>query len=319
MTQKNLLLLSEIKPSQETQFTSIGVTLFRPQDLNVTVDPAQINILYGWREPFGSQVLNAPGSQLEWVHAISAGVDYLPLAALTERQIKLTNASGIHATAISQSVLASILHFVRELDIAQVNKQTRHWADRDEQQPHVVADFNYAIFGTGHIGQQIARLLKAFGAHTIGVNTTGHSAPYFDETVAADALTNQVWQADVVVNVMPLTDATHHYFNQSRFNRFDPLFLFVNVGRGPVVDSTAVISAIKSGQIAHAALDVFETEPLPDDSPFWDLPNTLITPHNTGIINHFKQAQVSLFIPNLQQYLQDGTFKTNEVQLTKGY
>ena len=319
LSTKNLLIVSPIKDAQRAQFAATGVNLVELDDLNHRVAPSAINIMYGWKAAIGEQLLAAPQSQLEWVHAISAGVDSLPLATLAQRGIKLTNAAGIHAQAISQSVLASILYFVRGLDIASHNQQRQHWAHHDDQTPHVIDDFKYVIFGTGHIGQQIARLLKSFGGYTIGVNTTGHPAEYFDDTISIQSLDSRVWQADVVVNVMPLTDTTHHFFNHELFDQFTHLFLFVNVGRGPVVDSTSVIDGINSGLIQHAALDVFETEPLPADSPFWHLPNTLITPHNTGVITHFKKAQAALLLPNLKQYLTDGTFKTNQVDLTKGY
>lgn len=319
MTGNNLLIISSIKPEQESLFTDAGAAVFYPDQLGNQIQPGEINILYGWNDELGNQVLNAQNSQLKWVHAISAGVDYLPLQTFANRKIKLTNASGIHAEAISQSVISYVLYFTRSLDIATLNQRQKHWADHDENRPHTVSDFSYVIFGTGHIGQQIARLLKTLGAHTIGINTTGHQADYFDETLALSNLDNRVWQADVLINVMPLTDSTHHFFDQTFFDNISSLFLFINVGRGPVVDSNALIDAIKAQSVQHAALDVFEEEPLLSDSPFWTLPNTIITPHNTGVIRHFKQKQVELFIPNLNQFLNNGTFRYNQVNLSKGY
>lgn len=319
MSKEKILLISEIKPEQEHFFTDTGADIFKPADIGIKINPADITIIYGWKPNPGNKILYARNSKLKWIHAISAGVDYLPLEELAERNIKLTNASGIHAEAISQSVLTYILYFVRKIDVSQSDQHIKHWADRDENTPHVVSDFKYAIFGTGHIGSQIARLIKAFGGTTIGINTSGHPAENFDETFGIHDIDEKVLDADIFVNVMPLTTETSHYFDTKFFQRAQSIFLFINVGRGPVVSSSDLISAINNGIVKHAALDVFEEEPLPKDSPFWTVPNTLITPHNTGVIQHFKQAQVNLFIPNLQQFIESGTFKYNEVNISKGY
>lgn len=319
MAKKNLLLVSAIKPNQVSLFIKTGVAIFYPEQLSKDIDPADINIMYGWKDDISSKVFNAHNSQLEWVHAISAGVDYLPLSEFAAHHILLTNASGIHAESISQSVLAYILHFVRGIDIATFNKVKHQWSGPDDELPYLVKDFSYIIFGTGHIGQQIARLLKSFGGHTIGINTTGHSAKYFDETLGISQLDQRIWKGNIIINVMPLTKSTYHFFNKTFFGQVRNLFLFINVGRGPVVDSTALINGLQTGHIQHAAIDVFEDEPLPANSLFWQLNNITITPHNTGIIRHFRNAQVALFLPNLTQYLDDGTFKTNQVDLSKGY
>lgn len=316
---ENLLAVSPINDDQIHLLTDLNVKVFKPTELDVKVAAADVTILYGWKPDVGNKLLSTTNSKLKWIHAISAGVDYLPLATIAKKNIKLTNASGIHATAISQSVLAYVLHFVRGLDVARQNQTNRYWESGDETQPATINDYHYVVFGTGHIGQQIARLLQAFGGHTLGVNTTGHPAEYFDETVALDQLDDRIWHSDVIINVLPLTKATHHFYNASFFKHFHKLFLFVNVGRGPSVDSNALIAALNNESVSHAALDVFETEPLPTDSPFWRLQNVIMTPHNTGVIRHFKKAQLELFLPNLHQYLQDGTFKSNQVDLTKGY
>ncbi|WP_170999577.1 phosphoglycerate dehydrogenase [Paucilactobacillus kaifaensis] len=316
---ENLLAVSPINDDQVHLLTDLNVNVFKPEDLDVKIAAADITILYGWKPDIGNKLLNTSNSKLKWIHAISAGVDYLPLATIAKLRINLTNASGIHATSISQSVLAYVLHFVRGLDIARKNQEKHYWETNAETQAATISDYHYVVFGTGHIGQQIGRLLQAFGGHTLGVNTSGHPVKYFDETIALDQLDTSVWQSDVIINVLPLTDETHHFYDANFFNHFQNLFLFVNVGRGPSVDSDALITALKNGHVSHAALDVFETEPLPSNSPFWSIDNVLMTPHNTGVIRHFKKTQLELFLPNLHQFLQDGTFKYNQVDLTKGY
>ncbi|BAP85318.1 D-3-phosphoglycerate dehydrogenase [Paucilactobacillus hokkaidonensis JCM 18461] len=316
---ENLLAISPINDDQVHLLTDLDVNVFTPKELDQKISPADITIMYGWKQDISSKLLDATNSKLKWIHAISAGVDYLPLATLTKRGIKLTNASGIHATSISQSVLAYILHFVRGLDIAREHQIKHQWEKNADTNPATISDYKYVVFGTGHIGQQIGRLLQTLGGHTIGVNTTGHPAEYFDETIALNKIDDRVWHADVIINIMPLTDDTHHFYDSDFFAHFENLFLFVNVGRGPSVDSKALVAALEDGHVSHAALDVFETEPLPDDSPFWSMKNMIVTPHNTGVIRHFKKAQLELFMPNLKQYLQDGSFKYNQVDLIKGY
>lgn len=316
---ENLLAISPINADQIHLLTDLDVQVIKPIELDDKVPAADITIMYGWKPEIGNKLLTTTNSKLKWIHAISAGVDYLPLATIAKLGIKLTNASGIHATSISQSVLAYVLHFVRGLDLARENQTNRYWESNAATNPATINDYHYVILGTGHIGQQIGRLLQAFGGQTLGVNTTGHPAKYFDETIALDQLDERVWQTDVIINVMPLTDQTRHFYDATFFNHFQNLFLFVNVGRGPSVDSTALINALNNGQVAHAALDVFETEPLPTDNPLWTMKNVILTPHNTGVIRHFKKAQLELFLPNLRQFLHDATFKYNQVDLTKGY
>lgn len=318
MTEK-LLIIAHMDDSLFYNFTDYGVEVFKPSDLGQTVDPADITIAFGWNQTAGNQLLNAPNSKLKWIHAISAGVDTLPLAEFAKRNIILTNSSGIHATSIAQSVLAFILHFVRNIDVAMANKPKQHWPAIDEVKPHSMTDFTYTIFGTGHIGQEIARLIKAFGAKTIGINSTGHPVDYFDETLALEHLDDHIWQSDVIINVMPLNDHTRQFYNQQFFNHFNNLFLFVNVGRGPSVNSNDLISALQAGQVQHAALDVFETEPLPANSPFWRMDNVLVTPHSTGQISHFQRIQVELLLKNLPGFVKSGTISQNQVNLDKGY
>ncbi|KRM12154.1 NAD(P)-dependent oxidoreductase [Paucilactobacillus suebicus] len=319
MSSKNLLVISQITDDQKNVIKKMGINVFGIDDLDVQVSKNEINILYGWNKKIGLDIINADHSSLEWIHAISAGVDSIPMDILSKRNIKLTNASGIHAESISQSVIAFILHFVRGIDNAESNRLNKNWITNENTQPAIISDFDYLIFGTGHIGQQIARLLKSLGGHTTGVNTSGHPAEYFDKTVSIKNVSNQLIHADVIINVMPLTDSTLHYFNYDRFASAKEIFLFINVGRGPVVESKGLIKAINDGTIKHAALDVFEEEPLKSDSPFWTLPNTIITPHNTGVVRHFKNKQMRIFLPNLEQYLKDGTFKSNQVNLNSGY
>lgn len=316
---ENLLAMSPINADQVHLLTDLNVNVVTPQDLNKTLAPADVTILYGWKPDIGNQLLNTTNSKLKWIHSITAGVDSLPLATLAQKNILLTNASGIHANAISQSVIAYILHFVRSLDVAGKNKQEKYWQPATEAVPSTISDFQYVVFGTGHIGQQIGRLLQALGGHTIGVNTSGHPVKYFDETVALNQLDDRVWKADVIINVLPLTDETHHFYNADFFNQLKSLFLFVNVGRGSSVDSEALINSLNDGTVRHAALDVFETEPLAQTSPFWEMDNVVITPHNTGLVRHFKKAQLELFLPNLKQFLLDKTFKYNQIDLSKGY
>lgn len=316
---ENMLFLTELKPEQEQKINNLGVHTFHREDLGEEIEPSDITILVGWDRELGPKLVNDPQTKLKWIHAISAGVDYLPLAEMAAKKILLTNSSGFHAEGISQSVLSYVLYFVRQLDTANENKQLHHWKPQSEQRPQVVKSFTYVVFGTGHIGQEIARLLKAFGATTIGINTTGHPVQYFDQTFPLDQLGPDVFKAEVLINALPLTDETHHYFNGDLFNQFDQIFLFSNVGRGPSVNTTDLLHALDTNQIEHAALDVFEEEPLPAASPLWDYPNVIVTPHMSGIVEHFTDAQFKLIWPNIQSFIQNGQLSINEVNLQKGY
>lgn len=281
-------------------------------------DWKDVNIIYGWNQ-FGERVINQP-NQIGFIQSVSAGVDYMPLAKIKDQHILLANTSGIHAEPIAESVIGYILAFSRGI-LSSINAQKDHkWlSDSLRQHVYTLKDVPIAIYGTGKIGSKIAYYCHLFGMKTIGINTSGHIVPGFDQILPTQISSKQIQSAKFIVNTMPLTSKTSRYFNQGLFNAFTNQPIFINVGRGPSVDTDALKTALKNRQLSGAVLDVFDQEPLDKESILWDMPNVLITPHISGGFSTYNEAAFSIFYKNLQSYLADGTVAVNQVDLNRGY
>ncbi|MFD1391977.1 NAD(P)-dependent oxidoreductase [Lacticaseibacillus jixianensis] len=272
-----------------------------------------IDVILGWNQT-GAAIIAGP-NRVKFVQAMSAGVDYLPLAAFAKQGIQLANTSGIHAEPIASSTLAAVLAFARGL-----MPQARQW-DNEARRAHMwlPAGQVAVVFGTGHIGRAIARRLNQQGMTVWGISRQGRPAEGFAKVgTDADALAFAA-QATVLVNVMPLTQATHHFFDAKFFNALQGTPLFINVGRGQTTDTVALRNALHAGRLQGAALDVFEQEPLPAADPLWQEPQVLITPHVSGTVPHLRSAVYQIFKPNLEALVATGRIAQNQVDLTAGY
>lgn len=315
MTQ--VLLLQSLKEKQLAQLTAQFPQVEFLTEVPVKTALKNINVLFGYRKTVLDQILAGP-HQLQWIQSISAGVDYFPLTTLKQQHILLSNTSGIHAQPIAEWVLGTLLSYYRGILTAQTRQGQHDWQRRPDELAEL-GNRHLLIFGTGHIGQRIATLASAFGATVTGVNHSGHSAPGFDHTVAMANSTATLAQADVIINALPLTPATTDYFNHTFFNQLTTQPVFVNIGRGPSVNEADLQQALNQQQLQFAALDVQQTEPLPADSPLWQQANLLISPHISGIVEHFKAAVYPILVNNLTQFLKDGTLAERQVNLDQGY
>ncbi|RRK09409.1 3-phosphoglycerate dehydrogenase [Lactiplantibacillus garii] len=280
-------------------------------------DYDQVEVMFG-NHPVLNQLLARPTSRLKWLQVISAGVDYLPLKALAQAHVLVTNTSGIHADAIGESVLAAMLTVVRGYHAAWVNQTgAKQWAL--PVRTTTLTDKQLLIFGTGQIGQSIAKKATALGMRIVGVNTSGHPATNFDDTVALHDTDQALAQADFIVNALPLTPTTHHLFNADLFAKTTRSPMLINIGRGPAVSTPDLVAALDRHQLSMAALDVTEPEPLAPSDPLWQRDDVLITPHISGQIDHFRATVFAIFAANFAQYVKDGTLARNQVDLTRGY
>ena len=175
-----------------------------------------------------------------------------------------------------------------------------------------------AIVGFGRIGAEVGRLAKAHGMRVIGVRARPAPSPHADEVVGMDSLNDALGQADYVLNVLPLTDVTRGLFNNNIFTAMKKGAYLINTGRGHIVDEDALATALESGQLGGATLDVFATEPLPTDSPLWGMSNVVITPHTAGDAENWEDAVTDLFCDNMTRWI-DGTPLENIVDPARGY
>lgn len=241
-------------------------------------------------------VLDATG--LEWFHTCSAGTDH-PVFGMIRQRARLTTSSGASAAAIAQHVVTMLVSLRRDHAGFARDQAARVWRPRD------VGDVEgtvVAVVGMGPIGSETARLATAFGMRPIGVrrSVTGDEPC---ETWTFDRLDDLLAIADAVVLAVPLTHDTRHLLDNARIARMRPGTHLVNVGRGDLVDERALVEALRSGHVGAAALDVTATEPLPDDSPLWAMPNVLITPHSSGATASTHHRALDVFVENLSRFM----------------
>ena len=243
--------------------------------------------------------------RLRWIQATAAGAgEQLRAAGLSREElarVSVTSASGVHAVPLAEFCLLGLLAFARGLPRLLADQSARRW----EHYPTAeLRGRTLLIVGLGQIGAEVARLAAAFGMRVIGVNRRGRGSWPGVEAVGVIAdLDRWLAEADAIVVTIPLTDDTAGLIDAAAIARIKPGAIVVNVGRGGVIDEDALVRALREGRLAGAALDVFATEPLSPDSPLWELPNVLLSPHTAALSWHENERIVSLFAENLRRYL----------------
>lgn len=245
------------------------------------------------------------GTKLRWVQATSAGageqVGSAGLSADDLRRVTVTSAAGVHAGPLAEFAMLGLLAFAKGLPRLLADQRARRWGHYPVEE---LSGRTLLIVGLGHIGAEVGRLAEAFGMRVIGLNRTGAGDwPHVDELARIDALDDWLPRADAIVISLPLTDATRGLIGAGAIARIKPDATLVNVGRGAVVDEDALVEALRDGRLAGAALDVVATEPLGEDSPLWELPNVLLSPHTAGLSVRENERIVALFAENLRRYL----------------
>ncbi|ADB62425.1 D-isomer specific 2-hydroxyacid dehydrogenase NAD-binding protein [Haloterrigena turkmenica DSM 5511] len=217
--------------------------------------------------------------ECDWVHSIQAGVDRFPFDEFEANDVVLTNSTGIHDRTVGETVAGYLLSFSRRLHDLLANQRERRWERPAWDDGFTLPGKTACVVGTGTLGRGVAETLGGLGLEVWGVRRSDEPVPGFDEIYTNDWLLEAVGDADFVIVTVPLTDETHHLFDAEAFDAMRADAYFVNVARGPVVDEPALIDALESDAIAGAALDVFEEEPLPEDSPLWAMDEVIVTPH----------------------------------------
>lgn len=274
-------------------------------------------IIAGWRHTNKQELLHE-NRQLRWIQTWSAGINYLPLPLLEKKEISLTNATGIHAYPISETIFAILLSFTRKLPTYLKQQQNKIWHHADLNLE--LHDKTIAILGIGAIGKETAKIAKAFNMKVIGFRSKLEPYIYVDEMYTLEQLDEQLPYCDYVVVTLPLTDKTKHLFTAKQFDLMKDTSFFVNIGRGPITVEEDLIHALQTNKIAGAGLDVFDVEPLPPSHPFWELENCIITPHTAGNSSKYDERIVEdIFLPNLKNYLDASSLIINVIDYKRGY
>nr|WP_319219186.1 NAD(P)-dependent oxidoreductase [uncultured Trichococcus sp.] len=306
LKEQQIATLKELYPDYEMVTDDAEEEAFREVEWTV-----------GWNDRLTSLLEEGQLPSLRWVQAISAGVNSLPLATFERQGIYLTNASGIHSEPIAEYVIGVLLSHMRGLRTAILNQPQRKWGQTKELQE--LKGKTMMIVGAGQIGSRLGELAKAFGMKVIAVNRSGKEIPSFDVTVKMDNIGTIIDFADVVVDILPQTDETYRVFDDALFSRMKKGVLFVNVGRGITVDTDSLIKALDNGTVAYAALDVFDEEPLPASNPLWNHEKVLITPHFSGVVEHFRDNLFEVVLGNAKSYKKDGKPNRNLIDFEKKY
>ncbi|MFO7985388.1 MAG: D-2-hydroxyacid dehydrogenase [Desulfatiglandaceae bacterium] len=256
-------------------------------------------------------LLNGAGN-LKWVQSTYAGTEPLMGPAMRSDYL-LTNIRGIFGPLMSEYVFAHILALERHLLQARENQKKRRWQEIPYRSLEGIC---LGICGVGSIGGHIARTAKHFQMEVWGFKRTREHVPGLDRIFAEEEFKEFLAHPDYVVITFPETPDTHHLFDREAFGSMNPSAVLINVGRGAIVSERALIHALKKNQIRGAVLDVFEEEPLPEESLLWELPNLWITSHNAAI--SFPEPVVEIFVENYQRF-KAGEPLQNRVDFKRGY
>jgi phosphoglycerate dehydrogenase-like enzyme len=252
---------------------------------------------------------------IRWVHTGSAGVDHILTPAFLRSGAVLTNSAGVHAPSIAEWVALAILAMQKGLGGILANQGRRAWEKVERAE---LAGTHAVILGAGRIASEVSRRLRPFSIAVTAVSRSGKPDPRFDTVVSAEKMRDVLAGADWLVVALPLTPATRSLINGEILSILPPRCRLINVARGEIVDQTALLAALKNGSLAGAALDVFEEEPLPEDSPFWTMENVIVLPHTTWRSPEVRARQLSLFEDNLGRFVR-GEPLLNVVDPTSGY
>lgn len=275
-----------------------------------------------------ADIISSAGN-CKWIHALTAGVEhFLELDAIKNNdKLLLTNSSGVHGVPISEHVFAMLLIFARRMRPTILMQQEAKW-----EQPYAVGSSDMfelfgktiGIVGLGHIGMEIAKRAKSFGMKVIGTKSDPTSLKdlsykqYVDEVLPPSGLESVLQRSDIVVNALPYTIKTSKIFDKSKFSKFKAGSIFVNIGRGETVVEPDLIDALNSNKLKFAALDVFEKEPLPPESPLWKMENVLVSPHYSGWSPLYFVRAYEILRENLRRY-SNGERLINLVDRSRGY
>ena len=243
----------------------------------------------------------------------SAGAGHLDLDAFREHGVAVTNASGVHGPNIAEHVLGWLLVFTRRLDEGIRRQQRREW--RHFQAAGELQGSRICVVGLGAIGQTLLERLSGFALETVGVRYTPEKGGPTDEVYGYEDIEAALVGVDYLVLACPLSDATRGLVGAAELEQLPPDAVLVNVGRGGLVETDALVTALRRNRIRGAALDVTDPEPLPEDHPLWGFENVLITPHNAGHTPHYWERVAEILVENIETVERSGEYDELENQV----
>lgn len=256
---------------------------------------------------------------LEWIQLRSAGSDHFCQEGILAPGTLLSNATGAFGPEISEYMLGAVLLLYKNFHLYQKNQEKHLWKNASEGR--AIQGATTLVIGLGDIGGTFARKMHVLGSRVIGVKrNVGPKPDYVDQLYTTDGLDEALPQADIVAISLPNTPETRHIIDERRLALMKPTAILINVGRGTSVDTDALCRALTAGRLGGCVLDVTEPEPLPEDHPLWDAPNTVITPHVSGLSDRkeIQERIIRIAGENLERFLA-GKPLINEVDFATWY
>ncbi len=309
--QRHIAKLTEAHP--QVRFESCTTFEDLPAALEAVRPDAMFTVNFAAGTPYPKEAVHRSES-LKWVSNGGSGTDQL--AGWDPARLTVTNAAGVAAGMMAEYVMGCAIHFNIDVPGLRMDQTARRWDEG--RKVRTLAGQTMLIVGLGSTGRVVAARAKAFGMTVIGTRANPRPTAQCDEVHGADSLP-QLWpRADVIVIATPRLPSTQGLVNRAAFALMKQDAVLINVARGGVVREDALLEALRAGTLRGAAMDVFATEPLPEEDPLWDAPNLLISPHCSAVFDGWEEASVQMFSENLTRFLK-GTPLDNIVDPKRGY
>ena len=284
---------------QKRALSDMGFHLvFHPDERTPVSDPDQFEVVI-CNGLFQYQPIKRFGN-LHMIQLTSAGLDRVPLSEIQERGISLYNAENTYSVPMAEFAIGGVLQLYKNASFFYQNKENHLW-DKDRNLQELFGK-NVLILGTGHVGSAIAKRFKAFECMITGLSRSGSEKTGFDKTDNINNVDDYLPEADILVLALPLTKETEQILNNSRLQSLKETAVVVNIARGKLTDENAMAHWLEQHPDAGAVLDVFEEEPLPNDNALWDLPNVVLSPHNSFVGNGNAERLFQVIKKNFIEY-----------------
>lgn len=236
---------------------------------------------------------------LRFIQLTSAGFDRVSMEYITQKGIAIHNARGVYSVPMAEWAVWSALELYKNMAEFRQNQKAHLWKKQRNLQE--LAEKKVLLLGCGNVACEVAKRFKAFDTKIKGIDKYPRPLKHFDEVLGLDYVDEQLKDADIVISTLPLTQETYHLLNYEKLSLLGDNSIVINISRGQVIDEDALIKVLTKKEILGAALDVFETEPLNEQSPLWDLKNVIVTPHNSFVSDKNNERMFKLILENLQK------------------
>ena len=275
----------------------------RPGPENVTYDRdfSDIDAVFCYRFFCYNDIARFP--RLRYIHTTSHAIDHMPLDYIRAHGIRLDDARGAYSAPMAEYALGAVLQLYKAMPRYHARQRAHRWEIVEDMRE--LSGRLITLLGAGSVGTACAERFSAMGCRCVGLCRHPHPAAHYAAQMPITELDNLLPETDVLLVTLPLTDETRGMMDARRFALLKPGAVLVNIGRGPIVDEGALLAALRSGHLSGAAVDVFDVEPLPADSPLWDAPNLIITPHSSFIGERDPQRLFEIVYKDTADWLKD--------------